>query len=109
MSFNSPAEVAIAKELDRRGLLYFPNCVARVGNPDARKRVLPDFLIFHDNKWGVLEVSGKTYHTDTTKDYARARELENYGKIHITHFDAMKCQNKPDEVVDEFLEWLSKR
>jgi hypothetical protein len=108
--FSSLPEVAIAKALDKAGVMYFPNCLVRVGLPGMkRENKYPDFLITHKGKWGILEVDGQTYHTPTnaTKDHERSRALEQHGGIkYFTRYDAQRCMKEPDKVVAEFLRIL---
>lgn len=106
LSFNSPGEVAIAKELDRRGILYMANCPMMVGKPEKREPIFPDFLIFHEGRWGILEVSGRTYHPDTVEDSEKARKIRAHINIPVEHFDSVTCKNNPSVQVDEFLKIL---
>lgn len=107
MRFDSPAEVAIAKALDRTGVIYFPNCLARVIFEGKRENRFPDFLICYNGKWGILEVDGKTYHTgNAAKDHERTRIFEEHGVDYVSHFDGMLCQREPDKVVKKFLDIL---
>lgn len=105
---NSPGELAIAKALEKAGVMFLPNCLLRVGVPGRRDTVFPDFLIAYRGKWGILEVDGQTYHKDTaTADYERMRKL----RPQVTHFDrfpAQRCMNEPDKVVKEFLTILER-
>jgi hypothetical protein len=109
MRFNSPPERAIAEALERMGVMYLPNCLVRVGNPNNQETFFPDFLICHRGKWGILEVDGQTYHSGTaTQDYERMRKLIrdlNY----FDRFPAKRCMEAPDQVVKEFLEILAER
>jgi very-short-patch-repair endonuclease len=112
MKFNSPPEVEIAKALERKGIMYLANCLVRVGTSNNRSSIYPDFLIFHNNKIGWLEVDGQTYHTprNATQDHARSRAVEIHGGIdYFTRYDANKCRNDPDGVVEEFLKILNKK
>ncbi len=58
LRFRSESEVRIAQALDRAGVLYLPNCKARVGSRDRRRNSEADFLVCHSGEWGVLEVDG---------------------------------------------------
>jgi hypothetical protein len=79
LRFRSPAEIAIYCELSRRDLLVFPNPAAVIGGEDPKKRE-PDFLIFdRKGRSGILEVMGRTFHTDATKDHTRARLFKRFG------------------------------
>jgi hypothetical protein len=109
MKFNSPPEIEVAKALDRKGVVYFPNCLVRVGTNDNRKSYYPDFLIHHLGKWGILEVDGQTYHTpqSATKDHARAQAIQMHAKVFFTRYDAQRCSKDSDGVVDDFLKLLA--
>lgn len=108
LRFRSITEIRIAEALDRAGVLFFPNCKVRLGPVGARKNIEPDFLICHDGKWGILEVDGELTHppSRTAQDHERDRALKMHGMRVIEHFDASKCFEDPDGVVQEFLEIL---
>lgn len=112
MRFSSAPEVSIAKALDKAGITYFPNCLARLGNSQNRLNRFPDFLICYQGKWGLLEVDGSKYHTPTnaTQDHDRRRLLEQYSSIKFSdRFSADRCINEPDKVVSEFLSILKNK
>lgn len=86
--FASPPEVEIAKALDKLGIMYAPNCLVRVGLRGMRREnKYPDFLISYRGKWGILEVDGQTYHTNSnaTQDHERSRAIEQHGVSSISH------------------------
>lgn len=111
MRFSSPAEISVAKALDNLGVMYLPNCLARVGSKGNRVNRFPDFLICYQGKWGILEIDGATYHSGTaTEDHQRSRLIERHGGIaYFTRYDAKRCQQEPDKVIKEFLEIVSKK
>src|SRR5260221_13242884 len=45
LRFRSESEKKIAEALDRAGVLFLPNCLARLTTPDGRKNKEPDFVI----------------------------------------------------------------
>ncbi len=108
MSFNSMPERKIAEALDRAGVMYLPNCLARVGTPSQRLNRFPDFLICFEGKWGILEVDGRKHHNGrATEDYERNRIIEKHGGIaYFTRYDYERCVADPDGVVKEFLDIL---
>jgi hypothetical protein len=108
LRFRSPAEVAVYEELKTRKILFFPNAAAVLGGAKSEKRE-PDFLICHRGTWGVLEVTGETYHTPTNapKDHARARLFQKHGLLCVQFYPAKRCESEPGKVVDEFLEILA--
>ena len=62
LRFRSASERRIAEALDRAGVLFFPNCTARLGRTPSRKNREADFFIGHEQKWGILEVDGEAFH-----------------------------------------------
>lgn len=108
LGFRSAAEIKIAQALDKAGALFLPNCKARLGSGENRQNREPDFLVCHKGKWGILEVDGEPYHplTRTVQDHERDRLFKIHGITVAEHYDANKCFNKPDGVVDEFLRIL---
>ena len=105
MRFRSQSEVRIAQALERAGVLYFPNCKARLGMFGKREVREPDFLVFSQGKWGILEVDGEPYHpvSRAVHDHARDRLFKSHGIIYIDHYDASECYKNADKVVKEFL------
>lgn len=108
LRFRSMAEVRIAEALERAGVMFFPNCRARLNTPVGRRTREPDFLVCSQGKWGVLEVDGSEFHpaTRTVEDHARDRLFKLHGVQTVHHFDAGECYNEPDRVVAEFLQML---
>ena len=104
LRFHSQEQVKIAEALDRTNTLFFPNSKARLTTPAGRQNQEPDFLIFHQGKWGILEIS----HPDTEKDETRDRLFASHGISIIHYCDANRCREEPDRIVQEFLEILSK-
>jgi hypothetical protein len=106
LNFCSNAEKAIAEALDRKGVMYLPNCMARLGPPEHRHNKEPDFLVCLDGKWGILEVDGKAYHQEAAQDHERDRQFRRYGIKVIERFSGKRCYDGPDEVVDIFMRIL---
>jgi hypothetical protein len=108
LRFRSQSEIAVYKVLKKRNVLFFANATAVLGGKNVKKE--PDFLICKNGKWGILEVMGDKYHPPTTamQDHDRARLFKDYGVSCVEFYDAPKCYNTPEEVVDDFLDRLSK-
>jgi very-short-patch-repair endonuclease len=108
LRFRSESEVKIAEALDRAGVLFLPNCKARLNTPQGRRNHEADFIICHRGKWGMLEVDGEPFHppTRTVEDHRRDRYFKEHGMPLVEHFDATECYNKPDDVVSRFLKLL---
>jgi len=103
LRFHSQEQVKIAEALDRTNTLFFPNSKARLTTPAGRQNQEPDFLIFHQGKWGILEIS----HPDTEKDETRDQLFASHGISIIHYCDANRCTEEPDRIVREFLDILS--
>jgi len=110
LRFRSASEVQIAQALDRAGVLFLPNCKARLGLPESRRNREADFLVGYEGKWGILEVDGEPFHppSRTAEDHERDRLFHDHGILVVEHFDANKCYENPDDVVRRFLEILKK-
>jgi hypothetical protein len=109
LRFRSRSEVAIAEALDRAGVLFLPNCRARLGAPPQRENREADFLVCHHGRWGILEVDGEPFHpaSRAAEDHARDRVFRLEGISVVEHFDAEECRHSPDDVVHRFLEILT--
>ena len=105
--FRSKTEIKIAEALDRTGVLFYPNSKARLNKADLRVNKESDFLVFHSGKFGILEVDGRNYHQIAADDHERDRLFKRHGIRVIERFDATRCWNEPEQVVQEFLEILS--
>lgn len=108
LRFRSKEEVEIAEALERAGVLFFPNCKARLNTPEGRDNKEPDFLVCYNGKFGILEVDGEPWHpaSRTVHDHQRDRLFKVHGIRVVEHYDARRCSEQPDLVVQEFLEIL---
>ena len=108
LRFRSASEVRVAQALDRAGVLFLPNCRARLGFGRDRENREADFLICHKGLFGIVEVDGEPFHppSRTVHDHERDRLFKAHGIRVIEHYDATRCYNDPDEVVQEFLRIL---
>jgi len=108
LHFRSSAEQKIAEALDRREVLYLPNCAARLGPAEHRHNKEPDFLICHEGKWGILQVDGKEFHQQAALDHEWDRQFKRHGVRVVEHFTGLECMKDPDSVVGKFLDVLEK-
>lgn len=108
LRFRSESERRIAAALDHAGVMYLPNCRARLGVPDDRLNREPDFLVCQNGKWGILEVDGEPFHppSRTVQDHKRDRLFKQHGIRVVEHFDATECYKAPQVVVTRFLDIL---
>ncbi|MFB2893486.1 hypothetical protein ACE1CI_11285 [Aerosakkonemataceae cyanobacterium BLCC-F50] len=103
LHFYYEEQIKIAEALDRANILFFPNAKARLTTSEGRQNQEANFLIFHEGKWGILELS----HPDAVKTEERDRLFETHG-IHIIYYcNCSRCNEEPDRVVQEFLDILS--
>jgi very-short-patch-repair endonuclease len=88
-------------------LLFVPNSLARLTTPKGRENKEADFLICYNGKWGVLEVDG-LFHTAERRveEQERERIFKKTGIKVVERFDAQRCYNNPDEVVQEFFKMI---
>ncbi|MDB9436222.1 pentapeptide repeat-containing protein [Dolichospermum lemmermannii CS-548] len=107
LRFRSKTEIKIAEALDRTGVLFVPNSLARLNTPKGRANKEADFLICYNGKWGVLEVDGP-FHTAERRveEQERERIFKKNGIKVVERFDSERCYNNPDEVVQEFFKMI---
>ncbi|MDM3849349.1 MAG: pentapeptide repeat-containing protein [Aphanizomenon gracile PMC627.10] len=107
LRFRSKTEIKIAEALDRTGVLFVPNSLARLTTSKGRENKEADFLICYNGKWGVLEVDGP-FHTAERRveEQERERIFKKNGIKVVERFDAERCYNNPDEVVQEFFKMI---
>jgi hypothetical protein len=110
LRFRSQSEIRIAEALDKTGVIFFPNCMARLSGPNRRMIMEPDFLIGRDGRWGILEVDGGDFHPPerTAQEHERDRLFRAHGVL-VERFDAQRCYNEPDKVVAEFFRILDRQ
>jgi len=108
LRFRSESEVKIAQALDQVGVLFLPNCKARLGSAERRENREADFLVCFKGRWGILEVDGEPFHpaSRTVEDHERDRLFRLQGISVVEHFDASDCFNNPKAVVQKFLKIL---
>lgn len=107
LRFRSKTEIKIAEALDRTGVLFVPNSLARLTTPKGRENKEADFLICYNGKWGVLEVDGP-FHTAERRveEQERERIFKKNGIKVVERFDSERCYHNPDEVVQEFFKMI---
>lgn len=104
LHLRSPAEVAIAEALQKKGVLFFVNAGCRLHNNSRQYETKEvDFLVFYQGKVRILEVDGITYHQNPLADYKRDRLFDREG-IRTSRFSAQECFENSNAVVKEFLE-----
>jgi hypothetical protein len=110
LRFRSESEKRIAEALERAGVLFLPNCLARLNTIEGRKTKEPDFVICENGRWGILEVDGEPFHppSRTTEDHKRDRDFLAHGIRVVQHYDASECYQQPNKVVENFLNLLKK-
>jgi hypothetical protein len=110
LRFRSQSETRIAQALERVGVLFLPNCLARLGAESGRCNKEADFLVCLDGKWGILEVDGEPFHppSRTTEDHERDRLFRCHRILVVEPFDAGECFDNSDGVVRRFLDILRK-
>ncbi|MCW9682556.1 pentapeptide repeat-containing protein [Dolichospermum planctonicum UHCC 0167] len=107
LGFRSKTEIKIAEALDRTGVLFVPNSLARLTTPKGRANKEADFLICYKGKWGVLKVD-EPHHTAERRveEQEEERIFKRNGIKVVERFDSERCYNNPDEVVQEFFKMI---
>jgi hypothetical protein len=110
LGFRSASELRIAQELDRRGVLFLPNCTARVSAGAVRVNREPDFLVCHKGQWGILEVDGDPFHQpmNAARDHERDRLFKLHGIRIVERYRADECFENAAGVIDGFLALLER-
>ena len=67
MRFRSKTETKIAEALDSAGVMFLPNCLARITGERGRVNREADFLVCHQGRWGILEVDGDDFHRSSQR------------------------------------------
>lgn len=106
-AFRSAQEVRIAKALDERGVLFFPNAGCRITEGEIRKTREADFLVIIEGRIGILECDGKAYHQTAAEDHQRDRHFQRQGIRFIQRYSYEECLQEY-QVVDDFLELMRK-
>ncbi|MBE9131914.1 MULTISPECIES: pentapeptide repeat-containing protein [unclassified Tychonema] len=106
--FHCDAQVKIAEILDRTSTLFIPNSQLRLATPEGRQNQEADFLIFHQNKLGMLKIDSESSDRNATEDEMCGLLIDS-GISLIKHYDSTRCSQQPDLVVQEFLEILSQK
>jgi hypothetical protein len=111
MRFRSESELRLAQALDRAGVLFFPDALARLGPPRARQNREADFLVCWQGAWGILEVDGEPFHGQDREvaNAERDQLFRQHGLVVMEHVDAARCFATPDRVVEAFLALLQQR
>lgn len=108
LRFRSEPERRIAIAFDQTGVLFFPNCIARLNTDAGRRNREPDFLICDAGKWGILEIDGTAYHRSAALDHQRDRVFRAYKIRVVERFPATQCHEDAPGVVRHFLQQLEK-
>lgn len=134
--FRSKTEMKMAQAFDRAGVPFYLNGWTRINRAKSLDSKEADFLIFYQNKWGILEVIGElsappacslyepervsVFATDeanvatsslsSDRPIGAPQELRLFKVPHIQvveYYEAARCWEEPDIVVQEFLEILN--
>jgi hypothetical protein len=108
LRFRSQTEIRVAEALDCAGVLFLPNCRARLGFKTRENREA-DFLVCCDGKWGILEIDSDRFHKSAADDHERDRLFKAHGIYFIDHVDQGECWENADGVVKKFLYLLRKQ
>ena len=104
MRYRSREEVFIAVILDWKGILYMPNCRARVGPGDNRINMEPDFLIIYEGCPAILQLDGRSHNSNTrAKEQEQDRQYHDHHIKTIQHYGDVTTLEDAKRVVNDFL------
>ena len=84
LRYRTKSEVAIARELDAAGVVFFPQCACRITGANGRRETRePDFLIVHRGISAILELDGAPHDGRAADDHRRDRLFKLRGGIWI--------------------------
>lgn len=106
LPLRSHEQVKIAEALDRANILFIPNTKLRLTNTQGRENKEADFLIFYQGKSGILVIDRTLSQQDGGGFRECDRIFQSHGISIIQYYDAIRCGESPDRVVQEFLEIL---
>ena len=104
LNFRSKAEIKIYEALLKKGLLVMPLPVMVMGVKEKYKE--PDFVVCYHGRIGILDVQGKQWHPPelAATEHEKRREFMKLGVSLYEIFDAKRCYQDPDGVVDDFIQ-----
>jgi hypothetical protein len=104
LNFRSKAEIKIYEALLRKGLLVMPLPVMVLGAKEKYKE--PDFVVCYNGRIGILDVQGKEFHPPelAASEHEKRREFLRLGVSLYEIFDARRCYQDPDGVVEDFVQ-----
>jgi very-short-patch-repair endonuclease len=88
------------------GVMFLPNCKARVGSSEQRRNQEADFIVMYGGVWGVLEVDGPHHEGKAAADHRRDRPLHHHGAAAVQRYESLECFKDPDGVVLKFMALL---
>lgn len=107
LPLRSTEQVKIAEALDRANILFIPNTKVRLTSNEGRENKEADFLIFYQGKSGILVIKSALFQPDGENFQECDRIFQSHGISIIQYYDATRCSEDPDQVVQEFLEIFS--
>jgi len=108
--FRSQPEILLYKAIKSLGVSFAPLPVVLRGG-DEYKRIEPDFVIFYDGMFIIVEVDGDTFHEESPAEaQARTTLLEDEG-AYIIHKSASECdtQAKAKVCAQDILDKIKKQ
>jgi hypothetical protein len=105
--FTSESQVRIAEALDRVEAIFFPNTRGRFTTLKGRQNQEYSFLVCHEGKWGILAIEpdasgGGVGNNERINPIFRAG-----GICAVEYYQHRQCCERPDKIVEEFLNILA--
>ncbi len=106
--FTSEAQLKIAETLDRLEVVFFPNARGRLTTLQGRQNQEFSFLIFHQGKWGILEIERDIPAGDADNNERINPTFPAVDICLVRHYQHRQCCEQPERVVADFLETLTR-
>lgn len=108
--FYSDAEVKIAEALDRLSILFFPHPQLRLNTSEGRRNQQPSFVILYQGKVGIMQIDdeGQSSQRESENPKMQNDFIFNSQDIGIIqHYEANRCRQESEQVIQEFLDILT--
>lgn len=100
--FPTEAHLKIAQTLENTGTIFTSNAKLRITTQAGKQNQQFDFLIFHQAKWGILQINTGTNPLNPQNLFSQNPDISI-----IQHYQASRCIENPAEIVQEFLKILT--
>jgi hypothetical protein len=107
--YRSNAEIRIAKELEKKEVIFFPGNLAKIQIESGKfVQKEPDFLVLYKGKWGMLEIDGPFHSGKAAQDHSSDRFFKIHGLKVIERFPEEDVMEDAPQIIEKFLSLIEK-